>query len=172
MRPRPPSTHAAPTAPRSPSPECWRSRPCRQARLYLHVYDSSLAPGTFEARATHHGAVYGAGRGRQDRGVENDSTQGATVATGGRSADEPARAGTPVPQGSNAALPTTGSRQASDRPISRTRIRATARVQVPPRVQGLHRVAVRDDKGKPGTSQVEVSYRRMTVRLPIGKQKR
>ena len=40
------------------------------------------------------------------------------------------------------------------------------------RVQGLHRVAVRDDKGKPGTAQVEVSYRRMTVLPPIGKQKR
>ena len=40
------------------------------------------------------------------------------------------------------------------------------------KVQGLHRVAVRDDKGKPGTAQVEVSYRRMTVRPPIGKQKR
>ena len=40
------------------------------------------------------------------------------------------------------------------------------------KVQGLHRVAVRDDKGKPGTAQVEVSYRRKTVRPPIGKQKR
>ena len=40
------------------------------------------------------------------------------------------------------------------------------------KVQGLHRVAVRDDKGKSGTAQVEVSYRRMTVRPPIGKQKR
>ena len=40
------------------------------------------------------------------------------------------------------------------------------------KVQGLHRVAVRDDKGKPGTAQVEVSYRRMTVRPPVGKQKR
>ena len=37
------------------------------------------------------------------------------------------------------------------------------------KVRGLHRVAVRDDKGKPGTAQV---YRRMTVRSPIGKQKR
>ena len=34
------------------------------------------------------------------------------------------------------------------------------------------RVVVRDDKGKPGTAQVEISYRRMTVRPPIGKQKR
>ena len=40
------------------------------------------------------------------------------------------------------------------------------------KVQGLHRVAVRDDKGKPGTAQVEISYRRMTVRPPVGKQKR
>ena len=39
-------------------------------------------------------------------------------------------------------------------------------------VQGRHRVAVRDDKGKPGTAQVELSYRRMTVRPPLGKQKR
>ena len=40
------------------------------------------------------------------------------------------------------------------------------------KVQGRHRVVVRDDKGKPGTAQVEISYRRMTVRPPIGKQKR
>ena len=40
------------------------------------------------------------------------------------------------------------------------------------KVQGLHRVAVRDDKSKPGIAQVEVSYCRMTVRPPIGKQKR
>ena len=40
------------------------------------------------------------------------------------------------------------------------------------KAQGLHRVAVRDDKGKPGIAQVEVSYRRMTVRPPISKQKR
>ena len=38
--------------------------------------------------------------------------------------------------------------------------------------QGLHRVVVRDDKGRPGIAQVEVTYRRMTVRPPIGKQKR
>ena len=36
-------------------------------------------------------------------------------------------------------------------------------------VQGWRRVVVRDDKGKPGTARVEVSYRRMTVRPPIGK---
>ena len=40
------------------------------------------------------------------------------------------------------------------------------------KVQGLHRVVVRDDKGKPGTAQVEVSYRRLTVRPPVGEQKR
>ena len=40
------------------------------------------------------------------------------------------------------------------------------------KVRGLHRVAVRDDKGRPGIAQVEVTYRRMTVRPPIGKQKR
>ena len=40
------------------------------------------------------------------------------------------------------------------------------------KVHGLHRVAVRDDKGKPGTAQVEISYRRMMVRPPIGTHKR
>ena len=40
------------------------------------------------------------------------------------------------------------------------------------KVRGLHRVAVRDDKGRPGIARVEVSHRRMTVRPPIGKQKR
>ena len=40
------------------------------------------------------------------------------------------------------------------------------------KVQGLHRVVVRDDKGKSGIAQLEVSYRRMTVRPPLGKQKR
>ena len=40
------------------------------------------------------------------------------------------------------------------------------------KVRGLHRVVVRDDKGRPGIAQVEVTYRRMTVRPPIGKQKR
>ena len=40
------------------------------------------------------------------------------------------------------------------------------------KVRGRHRVAVRDDKGRPGIAQVEVTYRRMTVRPPIGKQKR
>ena len=36
----------------------------------------------------------------------------------------------------------------------------------------VDRVAVRDDKGRPCIAQVEVTYRRMTVRPPIGKQKR
>ena len=40
------------------------------------------------------------------------------------------------------------------------------------KVRGLHRVAVRDDKGKLGSTQVEISYRRMTIRPPIAKQKR
>ena len=38
------------------------------------------------------------------------------------------------------------------------------------KVGGLHRIAVRDDKGRPGIARIEVSYRRMTVRPPIGKQ--
>ena len=32
------------------------------------------------------------------------------------------------------------------------------------KVQGLHRVTVRDDKGEHGSTQVEISYRRMTIR--------
>ena len=40
------------------------------------------------------------------------------------------------------------------------------------KVQGRHRVVVRDDMGKPGIAQVEIPYRRMTVRPLIGKQKR
>ena len=39
-------------------------------------------------------------------------------------------------------------------------------------VRGLHSVAVRDDKGKLGSTQVELSYRRMTIRPPIAKRKR
>ena len=35
----------------------------------------------------------------------------------------------------------------------------------------MHSVAVRDDKGKLGSTQVELSYRRMTIRPPIAKQK-
>ncbi len=40
------------------------------------------------------------------------------------------------------------------------------------KVRGLHWGAVPDDTGRPGIAQVEVTYRRMTVRSPIGKQKR
>ena len=40
------------------------------------------------------------------------------------------------------------------------------------KVRGLHSVAVRDDKGKLGSTQVELSYRRMTIRPPIAKRKR
>ena len=40
------------------------------------------------------------------------------------------------------------------------------------RVRGLHSVAVRDDKGKLGSTQVELSYRRMTILPPIAKRKR
>ena len=32
------------------------------------------------------------------------------------------------------------------------------------KVQGMHRVTVRDDKGKHGSTQVEISCRRMTIR--------
>ena len=40
------------------------------------------------------------------------------------------------------------------------------------RVRGLHSVAVRDDKGKLGSTQVELSYRRMTILPPIAKRTR
>ena len=40
------------------------------------------------------------------------------------------------------------------------------------KVRGLHAVAVRDDKGKLGSTQVELSYRRMTILPPIAKRKR
>ena len=39
-------------------------------------------------------------------------------------------------------------------------------------VKGLHRIAVRDDKGDPDEAVLEVKYRRITVQPPIGKQKR
>ena len=47
-----------------------------------------------------------------------------------------------------------------------------ASIMAEEKVRGLHRVAVRDDKGKLGSTQVEISYRRMTIRPPIAKQKR
>jgi len=40
------------------------------------------------------------------------------------------------------------------------------------KVRGLHSVAVRDDKGKLGSTQVELSFRRMTILPPIAKRKR
>ena len=40
------------------------------------------------------------------------------------------------------------------------------------KVRGLHSVAVRDDKGKLGSTQVELSYRRMILLPPIAKRKR
>ena len=40
------------------------------------------------------------------------------------------------------------------------------------KVRGLHSVAVRDDKGKLGSTQVKLSYRRMTILPPIAKRKR
>ena len=40
------------------------------------------------------------------------------------------------------------------------------------KVRGLHSVAVRDDKGKIGATQVELSYHRMTILPPIAKRKR
>jgi len=39
-------------------------------------------------------------------------------------------------------------------------------------VQGVHRVEVRDSKGRVGTAAVELRYRRIRVLPPIGKQKR
>ena len=39
-------------------------------------------------------------------------------------------------------------------------------------VQGVHRVGVRDSKGRVGTAAVELRYRRIRVLPPIGKQKR
>ncbi|MDE0226187.1 MAG: IS4 family transposase [Gammaproteobacteria bacterium] len=47
-----------------------------------------------------------------------------------------------------------------------------ASIMAEEKVRGLHRIAVRDDKGKLGSTQVELSYRRMTIRPPIAKQKR
>lgn len=38
-------------------------------------------------------------------------------------------------------------------------------------VSGLHRIEVRDQRGKPSTALLEIRYRRMLVRPPIGKQK-
>ena len=46
-----------------------------------------------------------------------------------------------------------------------------ASIMAEEKVRGVHSVAVRDDKGKLGSTQVELSYRRMTIRPPIAKQK-
>ena len=54
----------------------------------------------------------------------------------------------------------------------RTAPHTVASIMAEEKVRGLHRVAVRDGKGKLGSTQVEVSYRRMTIRPPIAKQKR
>ena len=40
------------------------------------------------------------------------------------------------------------------------------------KVRGLHSVPVRDDKGKLGSTRVELSFRRMTILPPIAKRKR
>lgn len=40
------------------------------------------------------------------------------------------------------------------------------------RIKGMHRVEVRDGKGRTGTALVELRYRRIRVLPPIGKQKR
>ena len=47
-----------------------------------------------------------------------------------------------------------------------------ASIMAEEKVRGLHRIAVRDDKGNLDSTQVELSYRRMTLRPPIAKQKR
>ena len=47
-----------------------------------------------------------------------------------------------------------------------------ASIMAEEKVRGVHSVAVRDDKGKLGSTQVDLSYRRMTIRPPIAKQKR
>ena len=40
------------------------------------------------------------------------------------------------------------------------------------RVKAVHRIEVRDDKGKPSTAVLEIKYHKMTVCPPIGKEKR
>jgi transposase-like protein len=40
------------------------------------------------------------------------------------------------------------------------------------RIRGLHRVELRDGKGDPMTATLEIKFKRITVRPPIGKQKR
>ena len=62
-------------------------------------------------------------------------------------------------------------RRCSDR-LAGDGSRTVASIMAEEKVQGLHRVADRDDKGKLGSTQVEISYRRMTTRPPIAKQRR
>ena len=62
-------------------------------------------------------------------------------------------------------------RRCSDR-LAEDGSRTVASIMAEEKVRGLHWVAVRDDKGKLGSTQVEISYRRITVRPPIAKQKR
>jgi hypothetical protein len=40
------------------------------------------------------------------------------------------------------------------------------------KIKGLHRIQVRNDKGEPSEAILEIKYRRMLVRPPIGKKKR
>lgn len=40
-----------------------------------------------------------------------------------------------------------------------------ASIMAEEKVRGLHRIAVRDDKGKLGSTQVDLSYRGMTIRV-------
>ena len=62
-------------------------------------------------------------------------------------------------------------RRCSDR-LAGDGSRRVALIMAEEKVRGLHRVAVRDDKGKLGSTQVEISYRRITIRPPIAKQRR
>ena len=54
-------------------------------------------------------------------------------------------------------------RRCSDR-LAEDGSRTVASIMAEEKVRGLHWVAVRDDKGKLGSTQVEISYRRITVR--------
>ena len=50
--------------------------------------------------------------------------------------------------------------------------RTVASVMAEAKVRGLHRIAVRDDKGRLGSTQVELYYQHMTIQPPLGKRKR
>lgn len=45
-------------------------------------------------------------------------------------------------------------------------------VMVEQRVKGVHRIEVRDNKGKPSTAVLEIKYERIRVQPPLGKEKR